>query len=395
MIGAKFRSSLNWFQSWLSQAKTTNPDNLLNKPPEEIIQDFSQKLDKLSSPLEYRTTIQETLTSALADWQKNVTSANSLVILGCSVEPIAQIIQDILTDEFSKSWQIIHPLALCKRSPDCSSLETAINQALFSDTESHSADYGGDANPELSERQTLVVIPSLEQCFLRCIEGWEGIEFLQNAVVKDKSRFWLIGCNYSAWMFLDQVCQVSAYLEKVQPLPQLTGDALQTWLAPVTQELVVEDQKTDIDLGYFKSLANLASGVSSVAAELWLQGLRIRAADIPDAVSESKGTLTPEGVNLEIPVDLRQTKPILPSLPDLTATDRYLLHSLLLHGPMTRSHLALSLGESEQIVRSRVQILQSAGVILQQQDQLNIYPAYYPSLKTELINNNFLLGEKS
>ncbi|MDB9375211.1 hypothetical protein [Nodularia sphaerocarpa] len=394
MIGAKFQSSIHWFQSWLSQAKTTNPDNLLNKPPEEIIQEFSQKLGKLSPPLEYRTTIQETLTSALADWQQNVTSANSLVILGCSVEPIAQIIQDSLTDELSQDLQIIYPLALCQRSPDCSSLETAINQALSSQTESQSADYGGDAHPELTQRQTLVVIPCLAQCFLRCIEGWEGIEFLQNAVVKDKSRFWLIGCNYSAWTFLNQVCQVSAYLEQVQPLPKLKGDALQKWLAPLTAELASEDDDAEMDIIYWKSLASLASGVSSVAAQLWLQALRIRAADIPDAVSESKPALTPQGVTLEISVNLRQTKPILPSLPDLTATDRYLLHSLLLHGLMTRSHLALSLGESEQIVRSRVQMLQSAGVIVQQQEQLNIYPAYYPSLKTELINNNFLLGEK-
>ena len=393
MLDAKIQSSIHWFQSWLSQAKTTNPDNLLNKPPEEIIQEFSQKLGKLSPPLEYRTTIQETLTSALASWQKNVTAANSLVILGCSVEPIAQIIQESLTDELSKSLQIIHPLALCKRSPDCSSLKTAISEAFSSETQSQSADYGGDSNAELTQRQTLVVIPCLAQCFLRCIEGWESIEFLQNAVVKDKSRFWLIGCNYSAWTFLDQVCQVSAYLEQVQPLPKLKGDALQKWLAPVTQELAAEDNDADTNLAYCKSLASLASGVSSVAAQLWLQALRIRAADIPDAVSESQPALTPQGVTLEIPVNLRQTKPILPSLPDLTATDRYLLHSLLLHGQMTRTDLAMSLGESEQIVRSRVQMLQRAGVIVQQQEQLNIYPAYYPSLKTELINNNFLLGE--
>ncbi len=393
MIGAKFRSSIHWFQSWLSQAKTTNPDNLLNKPPEDIIQDFSQKLGQLSSPLEYRTSIQETLTSALADWQQNVTSANSLVILGCSVEPIAEIVQESLTDEFSKGLEIIHPLAQCQRSSNCSSLEKAISEALCFETESQSTDERGDANPELTERQTLVVIPCLAQCFLRCIQGWEGIEFLQNAVVKDKSRFWLIGCNYSAWTFLDQVCQVSAYLEQVHPLPKLKGEALQKWLVPVTQELVAEDDDADMGKTYWKSLASLASGVSSVAAQLWLQALRIRAADIPDAVSESKPALTPQGLTLEIPVNLQQTKPILPSLPDLTATDRYLLHSLLLHGEMTRTHLALSLGESEQIVRSRVQMLQRAGVIVQQRDQLNIYPAYYPSLKTELINNNFLLGD--
>ncbi|MEA5580223.1 hypothetical protein VB620_02585 [Nodularia harveyana UHCC-0300] len=393
MIGAKFRSSIHWFQSWLSQAKTTNPANVLNKPPDDLIQHFSQKLGQLSHPQEYRTAIQETLASALADWQQNVTSANSLVILGCSVEPIAEIMQESLTDEFSKGCKIIYPLAQCQRSPNCSSLEKAISQALCDEPESQAADYESDANQELTQRQTLVVIPSLADCFLRCIEGWEGIEFLQNTVIKDKSRFWLIGCTYSAWTFLDEVCQVSAYLEQVHPLPKLNGDALQKWLVPVTEELNLDDSDEDTKKNYWKSLASLASGVGSVAAQLWLQGLRIPTGDISDAVSESQSTLTSEGVTLEIPVNLQQTKPILPSLPDLTPTDRYLLHSLLLHGEMTRSHLALSLGENEQIVRSRVQMLQRAGVIVQQRDQLNIYPAYYPSLKIELINNNFLIGK--
>jgi hypothetical protein len=370
MMGAKLRSAINWFQSGLSQAKTTNPDNLLDSPPEGIIQEFAEKINRLSHPVDYTTSIQEVLKTALTNWQQNTNSANSLVVLGCPVEPIAGILQGSLTGELSKDLQVINPLGSWRRTTDASALVKVIEEVLSSDP-----------------HQELIVIPCLAQCFLRCIGGWEGIEFLQNAVVHDQSKFWLIGCNSWAWSFLDQVCQISAYLEEVHYLPQLKGKALEQWLAPVTQELATQDNEEDTNLADSKSLASLADGVSSVAAFLWLQRLRMRAADIPDAVCESPG------VTQEMASNLQQTKPILPSLPDLTAIDRYLLHSLLVHGQITRTHLAFSLGESEQLVRSRVQMLLRAGVIIQQQEQLSLYPAYYPSLKTELNNNNFLIGK--
>ncbi|MBE9052816.1 MarR family transcriptional regulator [Nostocales cyanobacterium LEGE 11386] len=382
MMGAKLRSAINWFQSWLSQAKTTNPDNLLDNPPEEIIQEFAEKINRLAHPVDYTTSIQEALKTALVNWQQKTNSANSLVILGCPVEPIAEILQASLTGELSKELQIINPLGSWRRTTDASALIKVIREVLSS-----------DAHQKQSEQQTLIVIPCLAQCFLRCIGGWEGIEFLQNAIVHDQSKFWLIGCNSWAWSFLNQVCQVSAYLEQVHYLPQLKGKALQQWLAPVTQALTPQDNEEDMSLAYSKSLASLSSGVSTVAAHLWLQRLRMRAADIPDAVSESQSELTNQDVTQEVVSNLQQTKPILPSLPDLTAIDRYLLHSLLLHGQITRTHLAFSLGESEQLVRSHVQMLVRAGVIIQQQEQLSLDPAYYPSLKTELSNNNFLIGK--
>lgn len=372
MTNAKVRSAINWFQSWLSQAKTTNPENLLNEPPEEVIQEFTEKVHDLSYAVEYITDIQASLSSALINWQQKTNSANSLVILGCPVESIGGILQASLTGELSKELQVIYPLKNWRRSTQGSDLVKVIRGSVPL-----------DGNQEQDERQTLIVIPCLAQCFLRCIGGWEGIEFLQNAIVHDQSKFWLIGCNSWAWSFLEQVCQVSAYLEQVHYLPQLKKAALQQWLAPVTQELAPQNHDEDTSLAYSTSLASLSSGVGSVAAHLWLKGLRMRAADIPDA----------EGVTQETVSHLQQTKPILPSLPDLTAIDRYLLHCLLLHGQITRTHLAFSLGESEQVVRSRIQMLLREGVIVQQQELLSLDPAYYPALKTELSNNNFLIGK--
>ena len=60
---------------------------------------------------------------------------------------------------------------------------------------------------------------------------------------------------------------------------------------------------------------------------------------------------------------------------------------------MTRSHLALSLGEAERKIRSRLQVLRREGILLQRGRRLSIHPAHYPKLYSELKNNNFLIGE--
>ncbi|MEM6435444.1 MAG: hypothetical protein AAF773_16565 [Cyanobacteria bacterium P01_D01_bin.115] len=57
------------------------------------------------------------------------------------------------------------------------------------------------------------------------------------------------------------------------------------------------------------------------------------------------------------------------------------------------SDLALSLGENERTIHSRVQVLQRAGVIVQQGRWLSVHPAHCPKLRSELGNNNFLIGK--
>jgi hypothetical protein len=135
---------------------------------------------------------------------------------------------------------------------------------------------------------------------------------------------------------------------------------------------------------YWAALASAAKGISTVAAHLWLHSLHIKAVDLAP-----EGTLAADATA----VYLWQTKPMLPSLMSLTVLDRYILHSLLLHGEMTRSHLALSLGEAERTIRSRVQVLRREGIILPRGRRLTVQPAHYPKLYTELGNNNFLIGQ--
>ena len=83
--------------------------------------------------------------------------------------------------------------------------------------------------------------------------------------------------------------------------------------------------------------------------------------------------------------------PSLPGLPPLEPDDQFILYSLILHGDLTISALAESLGDEQSEVQARVQILRRQGVIEQKDKVLKINPIHYPALKQELANNNFII----
>ena len=163
---------------------------------------------------------------------------------------------------------------------------------------------------------------------------------------------------------------------------------MKLWLQPVLEKINLEnydefssDKLAEVQKSYFENLADNSSGISSVAASLWLRSLRYE---------WNSDTDTPED-DFEPPFSLNQTKPKLPDLPNLISEDRYILYSLLLHGGMTLSQLALSLGEDESPVKARVQVLVQANLIDRSKSLLFINPAYYPKLKNLLSRNNFLV----
>ena len=429
MAGQLLQSLKLEFQSWFAKAPTIDSSDVLDEPPPGFITQLTHEIQSLSAPLPYQKAIHKALGEAFNQWQEQPETNNSLVILGSPVDAIAPLLETTLRTRthFSKNaepWQrarIRFPLE-SKRSSDPLAILTELRKALdrenLEDLETLEQE-DSEADPESlsssatdqepTKMPTIVVIPNLERCFLRCIQGWEGVEYLQNLVAYDPSYFWVLGCSHWTWAFLDRVCHIRAYLEEVVHLPKLDGDELKEWLQPLMATVAAsthpEDPEAELDLGsdaYWNALASTSAGISTTAAHLWLQSLRIRAEDLDEGSEEQhkaqgRTSQAPptSGSTDEAPHSLRPIKPSLPSLIDLDSMDRYLLHALLIHGKMTRSHLALSLGEAEQTIRSRVQVLRREGVIIQQGTWLWVHPAHYPKLRSELGNNNFLTGSNS
>lgn len=394
------RSIWQHLQSWFNQAQAaTTPDNSLEPLPDRLNRQLAQKLAALASPHPYQTGIQDQLTTALTQWQENLDAPNALVVLGSPVEPIGQILQDSLQSWPDSPVEILTPLPCLTRPADPLDLTHQIWQQLQPYAQITPIDAEQTDAPQetesLEQRVTLIVVPCLEQCFLRCINGWDGIEFLRDIAVHNRNCFWLFGCNRWAWDFLDFVCQISAYFSETYPLPHLDGEDLEAWLDPVVSTVIKTDDHKEADnpLSYWGALATQSGGIGHIAAQLWLQSLRIQP-ELTEAKESQPNlsyfTATEDEASQG---QLSETSPTLPSLPSLLAMDRYLLHSLLIHGPMTRAHLALSLGEPESQIQSRVQWLLRAGVLKRGAGNLSIKAAHYTKLKTELANNNFFVGE--
>ncbi|MDB9313598.1 hypothetical protein PN462_10850 [Spirulina sp. CS-785/01] len=392
MTDPLIRSIVQQIQSWFSQAnKAVESQSGLVDLPVSLQTQLWQEIQGLSTPMLYQRSIQDAIASAVENWQNNLEAPNSLVLLGNPVEPITQILEDSLDNWPSPILPPKTLLPTLTRPPTPEKIKSQLQKATKPYQQQESSQTVGDTIPseQLEDRKTLLVIPCLEQCFLRCIGGWEGIEYLRDVVLASRDCFWVIGCNHWAWDFLNFVCQINAYFDQVQPLPELEGEACQDWLDAIAKTVIAldspEEDQEKRRHSYWKSLASQSSGISSIAASLWLQSLRIS----PDDFDED----TPPSLNSESLPPLQETQPSLPHLPPLTVKDRYILHSVLIHGRITRSHLALSLGESASIIQSYVQVLIRKGLLQQQQGQLSIYAAHYVKLKTELANNNFFVGE--
>lgn len=359
-----------------------------------------ERLQALPLPDTYLAVVADRVTQAVTAWQKDLDAPNSLVLLGSPVDDTAEVLAAALTSidpdanpdlapELAQSWQILRPLDWMARPADPLSIKAQLVKALEQLKETDEDD-GEDHPDDLSRRMTVIVLPPLEHCFLRCIGGWQGVEWLRDTAGAQRNYFWLIPCNTWAWAFLTRVCQVDAYLDQTAVLPCLERDDLRDWLTPVAETLVSTPAKDSSSSALgdisWSNFAELSEDSPEIARLLWLRSLRLQKSDLPDQPQP----LEPDDA---LPVPLYQVQPTLPSLPDLEALDYHLVHVLMMHGVTPRPQLALSLGQPESIVHVRGQELRQAGVLRLSRQGLGIQPIYYPRLASEFDSNNFLTGD--
>jgi hypothetical protein len=335
-------SWLNSLQDWF---RPTAPDSTLKAGitlPEEVRATLTYEIQHIESPQPHLEAMQQGLAQALQQWQ-NQRTLNSFVILASPLEITSRLLKDGLRCQPPEFPVIYFPHIRPEHYQEIpQKLTNVITQA---------------------EERSIIVIPHLTACFLRCIGGLEGIVLLRDTVVENTEHFWLIGCNYWAWQYLDYICHTHACFERTLTLSKLSETELAEWLQP----LVEKEFLPELDTDYFQQLRDNSLGVGRVATYLWLQSLRLE--------TEQIIALSPK----------------LPSLPDLPWRDRYLLYSLLLHERMTLKELAVSLGENDHVMRSYVQELRLSGLIQGDFSALELNPVYYPQLRLELAQNNFLI----
>lgn len=364
-------------KSLFIKAPSPETENELDELPNNITYSLNQEIQALPCHPKYLEIVQSTLEKALFQWQKNP-ETNELVILSSSIEPLSQIIQSGLANWNYENIENIKLLSWSNRPKDSWNIVPNLQQDLGLSAKL-------DVENNSGKFQELVVIPCLEFCFLRQINGLDGIEFLRNRIFKDHSRFWLIGCNSLTWQYLDHVYNIKSYFDKTQSLPTLTGEEIMEWLTPVINQLEFKNNDQDEEKQFakikenFDSLSSIAQGLSSVAAQLWLQSLSLANLENINTQAEDKETIL---------VEYKKVKSL--DLPELTADNRYLLFSILLHKEINLSHLALSLGEPESIIQFQIEKLLRIGIIQGLNNLLSVHPAHYIKLCRYLKKYNFI-----
>ncbi len=370
---------------WLSTdpVESQEPEPSLRQLPPDVRYTLEELVLGLPSHPDEQAAIQSAVTAALEKWSRISESAqathqqwdNVFVILSSPITAVSRILTESLAQRLQSLEIPIRLLDWVDR-PEAKTIATKLQQQLGR----------GLTKTTYDTAKEIVMIPNLSWCFLRELEGLDGIDYLRDVLWNDPSRFWIIGIDSLSWKYLETVCQLQAYCDEPLELPRLNGQQLQDWLRPLVHDAAIRKilkfnstslrsqlntEQLDLETEYFRILADRSEGLSTVAIQLFLHSLAY-------SDDESKGGR------------LETQFPTLPSLPELTTADYYLLYSLLLHGSLTIAHLADSLGESQSLVQSRVTVLRRAGVI-EQQKLLQINPLYYPQLRRTLAGNNFLI----
>ena len=386
-FGAWLRNNRHFLFFWYTQdsQKTQEPEHSLVELPTKIRKNLVNAIENLPSNPADREAIISALDETFSRWHETPNHTNnSIVILSSPVTSVLRILSETLS-EWAESKQVSIRLLPLKNRPEAiESIRSELENYLNPDP---TIGNFGTQQPEI------MVIPNLNWCFLRSLEGLEGIEYLQSLVYSSsKNRFWIIGVGQIGWEYLNLIYRLEAYCGKVLTLPPIEPGKLAAWLNPIVDEFNIIfdkprfdkqllDEDKDNQTNYFERLAVVSEGISTVAIQSFLQSIRYEKIEAEDATK-------PEAKQLVAKM------PKLPDLPALESADQYILYALLLQDDLTISALAESLGDVEWEVLARVQILSRQGVIEKQDETIKINPTYYPKLKQYLASNNFVISRK-
>ena len=381
---------LQQFKTWIFESRSflfswyTKDRDRIQEPTKSLVELPSSSRNKLiatvnklpDNPTDIEA-IRTCISNSFEQWRSNPNSTNnSIVILTSPVMVVSRIIIEIIEPWAEQQQVSVNILPWNERPHNADLIQIELEKYIEQ-----------KANKTDSESTEVMVIPNLAWCFLRSMDGLDGIDYLQKMLLHDSSRFWVIATGQITWDYLNSITDIEADCGKVTALKKLESDSLQQWLESVISKLNITfadpdleskilDADCDNETIYFKDLASVSEGVSVIALQAFLASINYEI----ESESEEDGLL-------------KAQSPELPKLPDLNSLDHYILYFLLLHGDITLSALAYSISDRESRIRKRIKFLREEGLVEEQDEILKVNPIYYPNIKQELINNNFVIND--
>lgn len=254
------------------------------------------------------------------------------------------------------------------------------------------------------------VLLGLEKCFLRHPRGLQAVRLLLAEWTAGRLGQGVVACGSWAWTYLE-VAAGAGTLPVLAP-QALEGQRLWRWLARLagpqvsagcsfrlgdSQEAFFPDPETRADSGqqaaspdsYLTLLAACSRGIGGVARAMWRQGLRRMPPEADAQTVRNAGK--DAGKQRQVVRVLPKIAPLLPSVPavERPAGD-FVLHSLLLHNGQSTELLFELLPPPRWAIVQALAQLQSAGVVVPEDDSWHVTPLAYPAVRHFLEERNFL-----
>lgn len=280
----------------------------------------------------------------------------------------------------------------------------------------------------------LIVLPRLERCYLRHVNGLDLIRQMGEWLPDSKQK--VVVCSDSwAWAYLSRAISLDSALPAAQTFGPVDDEALEICLrstmhgsdddeldcrewprgrsvvcATAEAHLKRSEQpkkgakSVDEDAGESDFLRNLAAhsrGQVGIAREVWLNNLRLAEEILAEEIKEEGEEEAEEGDDkkkvetpgwspdtLWVPAWNKVEHPALP--PGAGTPERFVLHALLLHGALASETIPQVAPVSSSEAIRVLHRLKVSGIADQSKDGWGVTLSGYPTARSELSSHGFL-----
>ncbi len=254
-------------------------------------------------------------------------------------------------------------------------------------------------------------ISQLECFYLRHSQGFSLLRNLLDKIKSSPTRF-LLACDSWAWAYLSKALHIDTLFPKPLVLEAFTYEKLEAWFQDLAHRggenfvfrqidngqyiippvpMAGEDSEGKAKItDFLPRLAAYSRGIPGVAHIIWRYSLRL--AEIQKKPLD-KTEDAPEMAFHQIIWVKPWPELTLPAIPTLDRRegDLFVLHSLLLHNGLTSDLLAQILPYSETQIKGILQVLQAAGIVINDEDIWRVAASAYPAVREFLQNEGYLV----
>ncbi|HLR24819.1 MAG TPA: hypothetical protein VK112_03055, partial [Fodinibius sp.] len=242
------------------------------------------------------------------------------------------------------------------------------------------------------EDRRIVFLESIQNCFVRNINGYEAIQKLCYLISETRQHvFWIVSCSRYGWHFLDEVLSVNEYFShmirtdtldpaKIEKLimsrHEASGYLLRFEKKPdvrnkqTSEKLSQQEQQEKLRADYFQQLAKIADGNASIAILFWIRSIQ--------SFDDSCFTIKPlETTSIEMVEELN---------PEVL----FALAAVVIHDVITDEDLSMILNVSREESRLMLNRLSSRGLLLRNGEQHKLNHKVYRQIIRVLRERNII-----